>query len=263
MRDRTPDVRDDRAARRVEEAGLNALQTERQLFYDGWLLRLSPGKAKRARSVTAHFASSLPLEEKIAYCEQVYARHELPVLFRLTPFAHPQDLETVLRARGYVPFEETLVQVAPLHAPPECPAIAEDARVESVDAVAFAHAAAALRSSSPKQLEAHLARLANSPLEARHVVVHAEDRVVTTAQIACEGDLAGIFDVVTAADARGRGYATAAVARLVMWAWERAVATMYLQVNASNAAALAIYRKFGFSTLYSYHYCALPRDVEA
>ena len=36
--------------RRVEEIGLNALQTQQQLFYDGWLLRLSPGKAKRARS---------------------------------------------------------------------------------------------------------------------------------------------------------------------------------------------------------------------
>ena len=43
---------------RVEEIGLNALQTQRQLFYDGWLLRVSPGKAKRARSVNAHFGST-------------------------------------------------------------------------------------------------------------------------------------------------------------------------------------------------------------
>src|SRR4029450_6956348 len=49
---------------RVEEAGLNALQTQRQLFYDGWLLRLSPGTAKRARSVNPHFRSSLPLGGK-------------------------------------------------------------------------------------------------------------------------------------------------------------------------------------------------------
>ena len=58
--------------RRVEEASLNALQTQRQYFYDGWLLRVSPGKARRARSVNAHFGSTLPLAQKIAYCERLY-----------------------------------------------------------------------------------------------------------------------------------------------------------------------------------------------
>src|SRR5215469_3521200 len=95
---------------RVEEAGLNALQTQRQLFYDGWLLRLSPGKAKRARSVNPHFGSSLPVADKITYCESVYARHALPILFRLTPTSRPADLERVLADRGYEAFGETLVQ---------------------------------------------------------------------------------------------------------------------------------------------------------
>jgi len=82
--------------RRVEEAGLNALQTQRQLFYDGWLLRVSPGKAKRARSVNPHFESSLPLPEKIAYCERIYEERGLPALFRMTPFAQPRTLEAAL-----------------------------------------------------------------------------------------------------------------------------------------------------------------------
>jgi len=63
---------------RVEEAALNALQTRRQLFYDGWLLRLSPGAAKRARSVNAHFGSTRPVGQKIAYCERLYAARDLP-----------------------------------------------------------------------------------------------------------------------------------------------------------------------------------------
>ena len=53
-------------ARRVEEAGLNYLHSRRQLFHDGWVLFLSPGTAKRARSVNAHFGSTLPLAAKIA-----------------------------------------------------------------------------------------------------------------------------------------------------------------------------------------------------
>ncbi len=101
-------------AARIEEAGLNALQTRRQLFYDGWLLRVAPGKAKRARSVNAHFGSTLPLPAKIVHCEALYARHGLPALFRITPFVQPPELDAALAARGYAAFEATLVQALPL-----------------------------------------------------------------------------------------------------------------------------------------------------
>ena len=109
--------------RRVEEVGLNALQTQRQLFYDDWLLRVSPGKAKRARSVNAHFGSTLPLAQKIPYCERIYAERGLPTLFRITPFVQPPGLEAELAARGYRSFEHTLVQLTRLDHPPEAPAV--------------------------------------------------------------------------------------------------------------------------------------------
>jgi len=83
---------------RIEEAGLNALQTQRQLFYDGWVLRVSPGTARRARSVNAHFGSTLPLEAKIDFCEGLYAARGLPTLFRITPFIQPANLEAALVA---------------------------------------------------------------------------------------------------------------------------------------------------------------------
>ena len=79
---------------RIEESGLNVLQTQRQLFYDGWLLRLSPGVAKRGRSVNPHFGSSLPLDGKLAYCENVYAQHALPTLFRITPCQPARPIST-------------------------------------------------------------------------------------------------------------------------------------------------------------------------
>ena len=38
---------------RIEDAGINASAPREQRWVDGWLLRLSPGKAKRARCIQA------------------------------------------------------------------------------------------------------------------------------------------------------------------------------------------------------------------
>ncbi|HZQ63452.1 MAG TPA: GNAT family N-acetyltransferase [Casimicrobiaceae bacterium] len=249
-------------AARIEEAGLNALQTQRQLFYDGWILRLSPGSAKRARSVNAHFASSLPIGQKIAYCESTYARCSLPTIFRLTPFCHPGNLDELLHHAGYVAFDQTLVQAMLLDAPPAAADLDDESEVRTVDPASFAEAVGALRGSSAVQREAHLERLRASPLVSRMVVVRVRDAIVAAAQMAGEGDIVGLFDVVTAPDARRRGYARAAVAALFAWAYERAFATVYLQVNASNAAAIALYRALGFSTVYTYHYRGRPGACE-
>ena len=243
---------------RVEEAGLNALQTQRQLFYDGWLLRLSPGTAKRARSVNPHFGSSLPLRAKIAYCEHVYARHELPILFRMTPMSHPADLDRVLDDQGYQAFDETLVQTVALKRPPEIPDHAGDVAVETPGTDAFVDAVDALRRSTAEQREAHRERLVNSPLEKRYAIVRVKGRVVCTAQVAIDGALVGVFDVITAPDARGNGYATLACAWLLSWGWQHGANAAYLQVKADNAPAIAAYRKFGFATAYTYHYRGRP-----
>jgi RimJ/RimL family protein N-acetyltransferase len=60
--------------------------------------------------------------------------------------------------------------------------------------------------------------------------------------------------VITADDARGKGYATLACASLLSWAWQHGANVAYLQVQANNAPAIATYRKFGFATAYTYHY---------
>jgi GNAT superfamily N-acetyltransferase len=247
---------------RIEEAGLNALQTQRQLFYDGWLLRISPGTAKRARSVNPHFGSSLPLAGKIDYCEGVYARHGLPTLFRMTPFSQPRELDRTLAERGYEAFGETFVQTLVLDRPPEPPDHAGDVVVEAPDTEAFVTAVNSLRNATRQQCEAHRERLVNSPLDKRYAVVRAAGRVVCTAQVAIEGPLVGIFDVITAPDARGKGYATLACASLLSWAWQHGANAAYLQVSADNAPAVAAYRKFGFATAYTYHYYGRPGQCE-
>jgi N-acetylglutamate synthase len=244
---------------RVEEAGLNAVQTQRQLFYDGWLLRLSPGKAKRGRSVQPHFGSSLPIEAKIAHCEDAYAARTLPALFRITPFCRPATLDGALARRGYVAFDPTLVQVASLAAPGR-PARVPDIELASVSPGEFADAVAALRGSSATERAAHRERLAHTPLAAHALVARDSGRVVACGQTLLEDSLAGIYDMATIATMRGRGFATAIVAALFEWAREHGARHAYLQVNDDNVPARALYRRFGFATAYTYHYRARPDE---
>jgi ribosomal protein S18 acetylase RimI-like enzyme len=248
-------------ARRIEEAGLNNLHTRRQLIYDGWLLFLLAGKAKRARSVNPHFASSLPLVRKIAHCETLYARHGLSTLFRITPFAQPPELDAVLESRGYVPFDRTLVQIASLRC---APAMRGDPEValSSPLVEGFVEAVGEMRGSPGSQRDAHLERLVQSPLDVHAVVARREGRVVGVGLVSIDDDCAGVFDVVTHEAHRRSGVATALVSTLLARAWERGVKHAYLQVSADNAPALALYRAFGFATSYAYHYRARPHEVE-
>src|SRR4030095_15816653 len=111
---------------------------------------------------------------------------------------------------------------------PEIPDHADDVVVEAPDTDAFVDAVDILRRSTPEQREAHRERLANSPLEKRYAMVRANGGIVCTAQVAVDGSLVGVFDVITAEDARGKGYATLACASLLAWGWQHGANVAYL-----------------------------------
>jgi N-acetylglutamate synthase len=234
--------------RRLEELSLNSSAPPGQLLYDGWLLRLLPGKAKRARSVNPMYPSRLPTEEKIAHCERVYGAARLPALFRITPFCEPAGLEADLASRGYGTFDHTAVESAPIvpgrHA----------GAAQPMNLGAWVEAVGELRGSPAEHRQAHRARLEAMPLTLRAVAVERAGRVVATGLTMIEDDCAGLFDVVTDDKARRQGHARAVVASLLQVAWELGARHAYLQVQADNDAARRLYRQFGFKERYLYWY---------
>ena len=72
----------DALARRAELAGLNAASAPREAQVEGWLLRLSPGKAKRSRCVNPLAGGSLPLEELLRRCRVSFEQAGLPLILR-------------------------------------------------------------------------------------------------------------------------------------------------------------------------------------
>lgn len=235
--------------RRLEELSLNSSTPPGQRLYDGWLLRFSPGKAKRARSVNALYPSRLPLEEKVRHCERAYAEAGLPALFRITPFSEPEGLDACLEQRGYRRFDDTAVESADLLRAPDIAGTAVAlALPEWVGAVA------ALRGSPPDHRDAHLARLQSLGLPLWGLALARDGRTVAAGLVVIEDGHAGLFDVLVAEDARRRGYARDVVASLLALARDQGARHAYLQVQRDNEPARRLYASFGFRERYSYWY---------
>jgi GNAT superfamily N-acetyltransferase len=242
---------------RLEELGLNSSTPPGQLLYDGWLLRMLPGKAKRARSVNAVYASTLPLDAKIAHCERLYRATGTAMIFRITPFSQPAELDAELERRGFGTFDATSVQSRPID--PMHFALATGG---VLDLAAWTDAIGELRGSPPQHRSAHKARLEGSPLQLRAVAIEDQGRVVATGLTIVEGDCAGLFDIVTREDARRRGFARGVVATLLRTAWEMGARHAYLQVGAGNEAARRLYTQFGFQERYTYWYRGRPGEQQ-
>lgn len=251
---------DDSLGARFEDAGLTSSQPPQQTIYDGWLLRYSPGKAKRARSVNAIAAGVRPLDEKLAHVEAFYRRVGLPCVFRITPYTQPAGLDAALAAAGFLAREESRVMYTKLAA--ASAPVASDRRFTMMQASEFTDLVAQLRELPPEQAAAERERMAHLVLPALYIAVRVGDQPVASGCVVIDDDVAGIFNMVTTPAQRGQGHATAIVEYLLRHAGAAGARWAYLQVDAANAAARCVYRKFGFRDRYAYWYRARPPQGE-
>ena len=240
---------------RVEDAGINASAPPQQRWVDGWLLRYCPGKAKRARCVQAVAAGRLPLDDRLALCCAVFEQARLPMVLRITPFSLPAGLDAALAARGYGALDDTRVMVAarPPAQPEPLPADLQLARLAPAE---FAEVVGGLRGSPAGQRAAQAQRLLASPVPYQAWVLRRREdpTVLACGQMATEADLVGLYDVFTAPEARGQGLARLLCGQMLAQAVQAGARTAYLQVEADNVPARAIYRRLGFADAYAYHY---------
>ncbi len=239
---------------RVEDAGLNASAPPQQRWLDGWLLRFSAGKAKRARCVNAVAAGRLPLDTKLGLCEQVFADAGLPLIVRITPMTVPAELDAALEARGLHRFDDTRVMALADTASISAPRLPGNVSLHAIGLEPFAQRVGALRGSPLAQRQAHGQRLANAPVPFFAYELLVDGQLASCGQFAIEADVVGLYDIYTAAAARGRGHGRLLCAHLLALARERGARHAYLQVEGDNAPARAIYHRLGFEDAYAYHY---------
>lgn len=138
--------------------------------------------------------------------------------------------------------------------------VMSDLHFSMVDAERFAAAVGALRGSSAAHVAEHHARLAGLAVDKQPVLAtDAAGQVVAAGMAVREGDLLGLFDIVTHPGHRRKGYAAVLVEHLLAEGAAGGARTAYLQVEPENIAARTLYDRYGFKDCYAYWY-RLPAE---
>jgi len=236
----------------IEDLSLNAWPSHQMQVYDGWILRFSHFYTHRTNSVEELGLSILPLDEKIPYCEKIYARWHTPCIFKITPLSNP-SLDSILESRGYHIEHITDVMTLDLDN-----IIIEETHTKAV------HIEKEISSNWIQTLF----RLKNTTNETHRKIVPsmyaAIPKDVIAAIITYEGtpiatglgildrDYIGIYAIHVDEAFRRQGYAKAIVSSLLKEGKKAGASKAYLQVVSHNNSAKHLYRKIGFRKLYSY-----------
>ena len=235
--------------RLLEELTLSTWPALANLYRDGWVIRLSGGHTGRANSVTVLAPGREPVEAKVGHAEAIYARAGLVPLFRMTPLAEP-GLAPLLDAHGYDVHKTSHVMVTDSLPDRADGSVRLCNRQDSAWNRGYAEMSG-LSQNAARLQERIQSAIALPCLYAKAIV---EDRVAAVALAVIDRGWAGIFEVATHPDFRGRGLAGRVVQAALAGARRRGAEKGFLQVQADNARAIPIYERLGFRRLYDYHY---------
>lgn len=236
--------------RAIEKRALKAWPALETHPVDGWIQRLSGGYTKRANSINAlEVKNPLTLEMKNAL-EAPYRTANLPPVWRLTPLA-PAATDDLLAQTGYRRIEESRVQRATID---DRFILDPEVRIADHPSDDWLAGFAALSPVAPQHRETMARMLRSIAAPVGFARVEDDGQFVAFALGVVDGDHVGLFDVLVAPQARRRGLARRLTQSIGAWGRDHGARFAYLQVVATNAAALPLYAGLGFETVYSYAY---------
>jgi ribosomal protein S18 acetylase RimI-like enzyme len=224
------------ALERISRRGWRAAEV---VELDGWLLFADRGWTGRANSVLPLRTPSQPLPAMLRAAGKFYAERGLPLQIQL-PLPARDLLDAELASRGWQVGRRTVVLTAPVPAAelpdPELP---PDYQLRCADRP------------DDRWLAGYHYRGGSLP-------EHAVQLLSRHARGAVDDGWLGVTAVEVDPDHRHRGLATSLMAGLQAWASGLDARRCYLQVDEANDAALALYRRLGFTEHHRYHYRIEP-----
>ena len=242
--------------RRVEALGFRAWPAANSLYDGSWLVRLTAGHpSRRLNSVNAlDRMDDRDLNARIARITDRFAAYDRGLVFRQTPLA-PRALGAWLDERGWTREDETLVMTAATAAL-DLDGAREQIPLQEIGR--FVEAILAVRERG-RGLKSGLTEVLTGIRPAKGMFVVSEgDEPVATALCVHDGEFAGVFEGAVRADRRRDGLGRTVTRAALRWARDRGAQRAWLQVEADNEPALALYGRQGFAEAYRYHYRAAP-----
>lgn len=236
----------------LERQALHSLPALTQRYFDGWLLRFNEGYTRRANAVYPLYSAPAALEDAIQHCEAQYSSAHLPVVFKMTPAAQPPHLDALLERRHYARSRDTLVQTVELRDQTLVPRKVTYEAHMSLAWLRHYLTWLGLPSARHTIIQQTLERV---PGPRMFTTLYDEAGEPVSIGLAVYNDSwCGFFDITTAPDHRGRGYARLLMQYLMAWGHQQGARQGYLQVDSANEPALSVYQKLGFTTAYPYWY---------
>ena len=236
---------------------MNAWPALKEIFYDGWLIRLANGQTRRTNSVNVIGKGNRALDEKIAYCENIYRAHNQPPYFRILS-SGAKELDLALDARGYGREDETctLFMNFRTHRPPDPDAAVEVDVHEGRPPPTWLAAHGVLSRRTPGEASALHAVLGSLAIPVFFGEARDESgEIVSVAFGAIHERMMCLQWVVTDPEQRRRGFSRATLSALLQRGRAMGATSACLQVVAENASAIRLYESLGFNCeLYRYHY---------
>lgn len=236
----------------LEQLSMNAWPSLQTMLYDGWVLRFAQGVTRRSNSVNPIFGSSLNIENKISFCENLYNQQNLPTIFKLTSNIYPSNLDEILINKGYKKDAETSVQTCDLTQAQfdTKPDIILNSELKDDWVTSFVQ----LNEFNTKKSEIYRKILKNIVPKTVYASYRISNEIVGCGLGVMQGDHIGLFDIVVDKEHRGVGLGYYIVTALMDCGKSHGAATSYLQVMLNNLVALHLYEKLGFQEQYQYWY---------
>lgn len=248
----------------IEDLSLNAWPSHQMQLYDGWILRFSYFYTHRTNCVDQIGSSSIPIRDKIEYCEGIYDRWNTPAVFKISPLID-RAFDHMLSEQGYQ--------------------IAHTTDVLTMDLETFEdkHMFDIIRSKSKKQLPSEAVFLQNHisdewiqalfRLKGMHNPMHRQivpsmyraiPKDTIAACITCDGQIKatglgildreyiGLYAIHVDTAFRQKHWGLALCNAIINEGIRQGATKAYLQVVSDNDPAKRLYESLGFSHFYTY-----------